>query len=112
MLASAPTAGSAASRRARWLAMRVIFSCTRLTQSALSTKAAQLPLASSSSCDCRPVVHHTVRGTRYVRHARGWYAYSARTVAHQLPCASGAYSAQEAGTRSPYVQYRGPGAYV
>ena len=44
-------------------------------------------------------------GTRYVRHARGWYAYGVRTVAHQLPCASGAYGTQEAGTRSPYVRH-------
>ena len=50
-------------------------------------------------------------GTRYVRHTRGWYAYGVRTVAQQLPCASGAY-AQEAGTRRLYVQYGGPGAYV
>eukprot|EP00964_Phaeocystis_antarctica_P132605 scaffold96728_cov67-Phaeocystis_antarctica.AAC.1 len=31
-------------------------------------------------------------GTRYVRHARGWYAYRVRTVrgaSGKLPCASG-----------------------
>ena len=27
----------------------------------------------------------------------------------KLPCASGTYSTQEASTRSPYVQYGGPG---
>ena len=41
-------------------------------------------------------------GTRYVRHARGWHAYSVRTV---LP--SGTYSTQEAGTCSSYVQPMG-----
>eukprot|EP00964_Phaeocystis_antarctica_P118155 scaffold81960_cov57-Phaeocystis_antarctica.AAC.1 len=30
----------------------------------------------------------------------------------KLPCASGTYSTQEAGTRSPYVQHGGSGAYV
>eukprot|EP00964_Phaeocystis_antarctica_P109085 scaffold73587_cov63-Phaeocystis_antarctica.AAC.2 len=30
----------------------------------------------------------------------------------KLPCASGTYSTQEAGTRSPHVQYGGPGTYV
>ena len=54
-------------------------------------------------------------GTRYVRHARAWYAYGVRTVAAhrgKLPCASGTYSTQEAGTRSPYVQYGGSRMYV
>ena len=50
-------------------------------------------------------------GTRYVRHARGSYAYGVRSVAQQLPCASGAYATQEAGTRSLYVQYGGSGRY-
>ena len=40
-------------------------------------------------------------GTRYARHARGWYAYGLRTVRGAL-----------GGTRSPYVQYGGPGTYV
>ena len=43
-------------------------------------------------------------GTRYVRHTRGRYAYSVRTVGHWMPCAAGTYSTQETGTRSPYVQ--------
>ena len=47
-------------------------------------------------------------GTRYVRYARGWYVYDVRTVAHQLPCASGTYATQEAGTRS---LYGGSGTY-
>ena len=68
-----------------------------------------------------PAAHVSVRrlcaglgchGTRYVRHARGWYAYGVRTVAQQLPCASGKYATQKAGTRSLYVQYGGPGTYV
>ena len=33
-------------------------------------------------------------------------------MVHQLPCAAGTCSTQEAGTRSPYVQYGGPGTYV
>ena len=37
--------------------------------------------------------------------------YGVRTVTHQLPCASGTYATQEAGTRSLYVQYGGPGTY-
>ena len=60
-----------------------------------------------------PVVH--THGTRYVRQARGWYAYGVRTVREaqgKLPCASGTYSTQEAGTRSSYVQYGGSVAYV
>ena len=51
----------------------------------------------------------TVRVTRYVRHARGGYAYSVRTVERELrelPCAAGTYSTQEAGTRSPYSTVR------
>ena len=43
-------------------------------------------------------------GARYVRHcvaARG-----------KRPCAFSTYSTQEAGTRSPYLQYGGSGAYV
>ena len=64
----------------------------------------------------RPQVLHIAcgapHGTRYVRHARGWYAYGVRTVAHQLPCASGTYSTREAGTRTPYAQYGGLGAYA
>ena len=43
-------------------------------------------------------------GTRYVRHARG-RTYSA----WGRPCASGTYDAQEDITRSPCVQYGGPG---
>ena len=30
----------------------------------------------------------------------------------KLPCASGTYITQEAGTRRPYVPYGGPGAHV
>ena len=30
----------------------------------------------------------------------------------KLPCASSMYITQEAGERSPYVQYGGPGTYV
>ena len=38
--------------------------------------------------------------------------YVVRTVAQQLPCASGTCATtQEAGTRSLYVQYGGPGTY-
>jgi len=33
------------------------------------------------------------------------------SVAQQLPCASGTYATQGAGTRSPYVQYGGSGTY-
>jgi hypothetical protein len=42
-----------------------------------------------------------------------WYANSIRTVVARrgkLPCASGTYSTQEAGTHSPYVQNGGSGA--
>ena len=46
--------------------------------------------------DQKPVVHHTVHGTYGT--PRGWYAYGVRTVAQQLPCASGTYATQEAGT--------------
>ena len=51
------------------------------------------------------------------REGRGTYrhVYSARTVVPtrgKLPCASGTYSTQEAGKRSPYVQYGGPRMYV
>ena len=54
-------------------------------------------------------------GTQYVRHTG-----AGRRTAYvqywaprgQLPCTSGTYSTQEAGTRSPYVQYEGPGAYM
>ena len=55
---------------------------------------------------------YAVRGTRYVRPARGWYAYGVRTVEHQLSCAAGTHSTQEAGTRGKYVQYGGTGTYV
>ena len=37
--------------------------------------------------------------------------YRVRTVAQQLPCASGTYATQRAGTRSLYVQHRGSGTY-
>ena len=50
-------------------------------------------------------------GTRYVRHTRESYAYGIRTVAQQLPCASGTHATQEAGTRSLYVQCGGSGTY-
>eukprot|EP00964_Phaeocystis_antarctica_P101698 scaffold67181_cov33-Phaeocystis_antarctica.AAC.3 len=49
-----------------------------------------------------PVVHHkvrAVRGARYVRHARGWHAYGARTVVPsggKLLCASGMQGAVRA----------------
>ena len=49
-------------------------------------------------------------GTRYVRHARGWCAYGARTVAPrptQAALSLGTHSVQEAGMRSPYVRYGG-----
>ena len=50
-------------------------------------------------------VCHGIRGTG-VPHGE-------RAVVRQLPCASGTYGTQEAGTRSPYyVQYGAPGAYV
>ena len=64
-----------------------------------------------------PALHDTLvitpyskAGTRYVRHARGWHTSSIHTVVRlwgKLPCASGTYDTQEAGTRSPYVQYGG-----
>ena len=51
-----------------------------------------------------------------VRYARGWYAYSVCTVVPprgKLPCASGTYSSQGAGTRSPpCVQCGGSGRHV
>ena len=56
--------------------------------------------------------HLWCHATRYVRHARGGYAYGVRTVGQQLPCAAGTYSTREAGAWSPYVRYRGPGTYV
>ena len=37
--------------------------------------------------------------------------YRVRTVAQQLPCASGTYATQRAGTRSLYVQHRGSGTH-
>ena len=43
---------------------------------------------------------------RAVRHHRAPYGTT------KLPCAFGTYGTQEAGTRSPYVQYGGPGACV
>ena len=50
-------------------------------------------------------MHDTCGATVRVRwHARGWYTNSVRTVVlprGKLPCASGTYSTQEAGTRSP-----------
>ena len=47
----------------------------------------------------------------------GWYAYPVRTVRGpgpwgKPPCASGTYTTREAGKRSPYVPYEGPGACV
>ena len=54
-------------------------------------------------------------GTGCVRHARGWYAYGVRAVVARkgkLPCAFGTCSTREAGTRSPYVQYGGPGTWA
>ena len=64
-----------------------------------------------------PVVmeHHT---TRYaVRAARPRLVrvrctYSAPPRRGKLPCAFGTCRTQEAGTRSPYAQYGGPGTYV
>ena len=66
--------------------------------------------------DWRVVDEHLgCHGTQYVRHTG-----AGRRTAYvqywaprgQLPCTSGTYSTQEAGTRSPYVQYEGPGAYM
>ena len=62
-------------------------------------------------------------GTRYVRHARGWHACGGTySSAPAPPCRTphGAscpappvqHSTQEAGTRSPYAQYGGPGAWA
>ena len=45
---------------------------------------------------------------RAVRHHRAPGPYGTT----KLPCAFGTYGTQEAGTRSPYVQYGGPGACV
>ena len=53
----------------------------------------------------QPRPHLRCHGTRYVQHTRGWYAYGARSVARQLPCAAGTYATQATSTRSPYVQY-------
>ena len=44
--------------------------------------------------------------------ARGWYGVPCEAPGGKLPCASGTYSPQEAGTRRPHVQYGGPGAYA
>ena len=41
--------------------------------------------------------------------ARGWYGVPCEAPGGKLPCASGTYSPQEAGTRRPHVQYGGPG---
>ena len=47
---------------------------------------------------CDQTVHGTCRGAPHPNQL--------------LPCAPGAYSPQEAGTRGPYAQHRGPGTYV
>ena len=51
-----------------------------------------------------------------VPNARGWYVYPVRTgtwgPGGKPPCASGTHTTREAGTRSPYVPFGGPGAYV
>ena len=106
--APVPTPGSAASRRARWLAMRVIFSWTRLTQSALSTKAAQLPLASSSSCDCRPdaVAFAWVGRRRMPSMVREGSSssrlrYCASTAAVRGPCSSSSAGSSAASAGEP-----------
>ena len=49
----------------------------------------------------------TVRGTN-PRLARVPSTYSTRRPGGKPPCASGTYSAREAGTRSQYVPHRGP----
>ena len=54
---------------------------------------------------------YTVRTAR-PRLVRVRRTYSSACPRGKLPCASGTYSTQEAGTRSPYVQYGGSGAYV
>ena len=93
MTAARPAARGSASSGACWRR------CVR------GSKLSRLGAGASSTCGA------TARGTRYVRHTRGWYAYGVHTVAQQLPCASGTYANQEAGTRSLYVQYGGSGAY-
>eukprot|EP00964_Phaeocystis_antarctica_P115214 scaffold79176_cov60-Phaeocystis_antarctica.AAC.2 len=55
--------------------------------------------------------------TRYVdaRHARSWYAYGVRAVAHQLPCAAGTHGTPHVQHGCPGTctcQYGGPGTYT
>eukprot|EP00964_Phaeocystis_antarctica_P121757 scaffold85425_cov70-Phaeocystis_antarctica.AAC.2 len=59
-----------------------------------------------------PVVPRYMVRTARPRFVRVRRTYSSACPQGKLPCASGTYSTQEAGTRSPYVQYGGPGAYV
>ena len=72
---------------------------------------AHCPARGGCACALRPSLvscnlwRHSVR---YARHARGWNAYGARTAvpSHgKLPCASGAYGTQEAGTRTLYARH-------
>ena len=72
---------------------------------------AHCPARGGCACALRPSLvscnlwRHSMR---YVRHGRGWYAYDARTVVPsqgKLPCASGTYGTQEAGTRTLYARH-------
>ena len=72
------------------------------------TPAAQRRRVARSTCVPQYII-------RYVRHTRGWYAYPVRHAVRTVRgasgqadhCVSGTYGTQEAGTRSPYVQYDG-----
>ena len=72
---------------------------THLMSSVMSTLLFELTAQVSATCGA-------AHGTRYVRHARGWYAYPVRTVREgrgKLPCASGTYSTQEAGRTAQHA---------
>ena len=63
--------------------------------------------------DPLPTCGATVRGTRYVRHARGYvYGVRSASAALCLRYVRCTYGTQEAGTRTPYAQYGGLGAYA